>query len=399
MQSLISANAKSITQSKFEESGSYMPLYANEPTYPSLGIQYQKVSPYITVGTNPHDKSITFKLPAGAGFLYEASLGLTCAYAKANTETNVSPIGINLIRSVEWLSNGQTISYKTGNAILAMIKTWKDPSYQKFALRNARMLDTATEAVLTTESTATSFTTYCPLPESFLAESEKCLLLNKINDLQLRITFNTAAQAGLLANIGTFTPFLYVQTYMPKLSVYQQMVEADWSKRLVMEAMNTYTEVVPLAVGTSTTYKITCPFLVFKTHMFIKSSVATEATGGNAAKRINALTLNVNGTTFCDAMPLSRLNSCSSKHGTSCETVNYADSEVVMFDEGHLTVDWGVLCGRGQNTGTAFLQELQGSNLKITHATTAITDSLYIVHEYFNCVAYDNGVLSIDSNN
>lgn len=395
MQSIISANQKSITESKMTEVGAYVPFYGSEPSFQPLGTQYAKISPYITAAV-PHGNSITFKLPAGAGFLYEASLGFNCTYTiDANDAVN-APIGMNMVRSVEWLSNGQPISYKTGHAIWARMKTNNSPTFQRFVSKYSKMLNPTTERV--GAATNTSFLTYCPLPESFLMEVEKALLLNKITDLQLRITFNTAAESGLINSITAFTPTLYVQTYMPQLSVYQEMVSQDWSKRLVMQATNTYTEVATLSSTTAASYTLTCPFLVYKTHIFVRGITATNGTGV-AKFDITALTMNLNGITFLDNMPTSRLISNAAKYGVSNDLV--ASGDALTFDDDIITLDWGVLCKRTQNTGTVFLQELQGSNLTctISDVGTAANFRLFIVHEYFNTLAFDSGVLSIDANN
>jgi len=405
MQSLISANQKSITETKMvESSNGYVPFYANEPSLPELGIQYQKISPYITAAV-PHGNSITFKLPAGAGFLYEASLGFECpqvlvvAYEAPN-----APIGINMIRSIEWLSNGQPIVYKTGSAIWAQVVTWQNSAYQQHVLRYAKMLVPGTEEVVA--ANRANFLTYCPLHESFLTQIEKALLLNKIADLQLRVTFNTAAESGLAVAITAFTPTLYVQSYQPKLSVMQEMLTNDWSKKLVMQAINTYTEVTPVntaaANTTSTTYTLTVPFLAFKTHVFIRGVVAAP---GLQEHRIQTITMNLNGTTFLDAMPTSRMNACASKYGKSTNSVIAANA--ISYGSEVVTIDWGVLCGRGQNSGTAFMQELQGTNIRVTFAQIDAADvanfRLYVVHETFQTIAYEpstgGGVLMIDSNN
>lgn len=397
MQSIISSNQKSVTEAKMVEMETYDPVYGSEASFPKLGIQFQKVSPYITAAV-PHNNSITFKLPPGAGFLYEASLGFLNTYTISADDNLSAPIGINMIRSLEWLSNGQPISYKTGPALWSTMKTANSSSFQKFSLRYAGMLNPNTEGYAAAADT--SFVTYCPLPESFLMEIEKALLLNKITDLQLRVTFNTVAECGLVTGGGitAFTPTLYVQTYMPELSAYQKMVEEDWSKRLVMQATNTYTELTTLSSTTTASYTITCPFLAYKTHVFVRGVTATNDVGlANAP--LKSITMNLNGVTFLDTMPTSRMISNAAKYGVCNDEVVGDD---VQFAEDIVTIDWGLLAKRTQNTGTAFWQELKGTNLSVVIAEavgTAANYRLYVIHEYFNTVAFDSGVLSIDSNN
>jgi hypothetical protein len=198
---------------------------------------------------------------------------------------------------------------------------------------------------------------------------------------------------------------------MPKLSVYQEMVQNDWSKRMVMESINTYTEVATLATATTATYVLTTPFLAFKSHFAVRNVVHVAGKGINNFD-INSFTMNLNGVRFCDNMPKSRMNSCAAKYGTSFTYPGVIEEnggdfidDVLIFKNGILTIDWGVLCGRGQNSGTSFFQELQGTNISITFntVTTAGDARLFVVHEVFNTLAYEpsaaGGMLTTDSNN
>jgi hypothetical protein len=401
MQNIISSNMKSITNSKFQELGKITPFAANEQSFPDLGIQYHKVSPYINILGNVHNNSITFKLPAGAGFLYEASIGFLCTYVIDADDNVHAPIAMNMVRSIEWLSNGVPIVYKTGHAIYAQIKSWKEPTFQKFALRYAKMLVNNTEDVAA--AGPGPFLTYLPLVESFLTHIEKSLLLNKIADLQLRVTFTSADESGLKTANGVtaLTATLYCQTYMPKLSTYQEMVTADWSKTLPMEGINTYTEVAALVDATNAKYTLTVPFLVFKSHFMVRGIVPVNGFGIRNF-RIKSFTFNLGGQVFTDKLLTSRLNSCAAKYGTG--NTNVGANDALTFDNDVLTVDWGILCGRGANTGTAFFQELQGSNVEIEFdtVTTAANARLFVVHETYNVINYEpssgGGILSISSN-
>ena len=407
MQGLISAQQKSVTCSKMVEAGSTVPLYSVEPSFKPLGSQYQKISPYITAAV-PHNNSITFKLPPGSGFLMDASLGLLCTYTYDANDAPQAPIGINMIRSIEWLSNGTPIIYKTGSAIFAQFKTQTESSFQKFVSRYCKMLSPVTEAIqpyAAAPNVPTSFLTYCPLMESFLDIPEKYLLLNKINDLQLRVTFNSIAECGLLTagGITAFTPTLYVETYMPELSVYQEMVVADWSKKLVMQMVNTFTEVFTLTNATSASATFTVPFPVLKTHIFVRG-ITAAATGGLSQFDITNLTMNLNGVSFLDNYPTSRLNSRAAKHGVDNEAIikNFVDGfEYDVNATPVITIDWGVLCKRTQNTGVFYGTELRATNIATTISNVGVAANfrLYVCHEFWQNTAFENGVLSIESNN
>lgn len=395
-QSLISAAQKSVTQTKMSGEKPYIPFYGNLPNYAELGTQRHAIPAWLGLPGAPDGNSMTFKFPAGNGLLYEASLGFVCTYTIQAGDILTAPIGFNMIRSIEILSNGQPVVFRTGVAMLAAIKTWKDPQMQVFALKYAKMLKETNELISVAGDT--SFLTYLPLLESFLTMAEKAILLNVVTDLQIRVTFNTAAESGLVNGITAIRGTLYCETYSPKLSVMQEIVTNDWSKRLEMEWTNSYTEVSPLGTNTSTTYSITCPFLVYKTHFIIRR--VSGATYGAPLYKINDITLNLNGTNYVSGLKKSRLISNGAKYGTSSLTLAVAQDDEVM------TIDYGILTGRQQNTGSAFMQELQGTSVTLNYDTvgTAGESRLFVVHETFNNVAFipgsgSLGHLEISSNN
>lgn len=401
MQSLISSSQKSVTLSKFREASSYVPLYANEPSFPNLGVQFQRVYPNGGFPAVPHNNSVTFKLPPGAGFMSNMSLQTSCTYTIAADDSIDSPIGINMIRTIEFLANGQPIVSKTGPALWAQVKKWGSSSFQKFSLKHASMLN-ASEVYASAADT--SFITYTPFVDTFLNSAEKFLLLNKIGDLQVRFTFNSVAECGLRtgAGITAATYALFVDTYMPELSVYESMVSADWTNKLLMQNLNTYTEVYTLSSTTTGTGFFYVPFPVCKTHIFVRGITATANIGLDQS-RITSITMNVGGTDMISNFPTSRLNERAARHGICSDGVEFVadESNDEIFDNEITTIDWGVLCGREQNSGIYFGQELKGTYFNITFPAvgTAANFRIYACHEYFQNIAYSDGMLQIDSNN
>lgn len=388
MQSLISANAKSITESSMVKSGDVIPYYQDKLSMNPLGIQFQDISPYLSTPGAIANNSITFKLPAGAGFLLDASIALLCTCTvDAADVTADAQVAMNLLRSLEWLSNGQPILYQTGNALQAAVAKHKNLYYQSWCGIYSKMLKSGTE--LPSTAADTTFLTYVPLLASFLSEPEKCLLLDRVGNLELRITFNSVAESGLTNAVTGLVATLHCQTYMPILSVYQKMITNDWTNRLVMEGWNTYDEIVAPTSTTSTTYTLTVPFLAYKTHIFVKADVLTDAVGG-PIRKINTITMNLNGTTFLNSVRASRLESLAAKRGVCNFSVDSSDT--VGYSGLILTIDWGILCGRDANSGTAFFQELQGTSVTVTYdSLTVANNKLHFIHEYFNTLAYEPG--------
>jgi hypothetical protein len=326
----------------------------------------------------------------------EMSLQLTCTYAVDADDAFSAPIGINMLRTMEILSNGQPIITKTGAALWAQLKTWKESDFQKFSLKYASML-TAGEILVS--GTPGSFITYIPFTDTFLNTAEKFLLLNKINDLQIKFTFNSVAECGLMTGAGVTAAsyVLFIDTYMPELSVYESMVSADWTSKLTMQSLNTFTEVYNLAATTAATGYFYVPFAVAKTHLFVRGITAVADVGLNQS-RITAITLNVGGTDLVVNYPTSRVIARAARHGISSDDVSASNGEV--FDNQITTIDWGVLCSREQNSGAYFGQELKGTVFTITFpAVTAAADfRVYAVHEYWQNLYWENGMLSVSNN-
>lgn len=399
MQNIISANQKSITESESLKLGSNIPFYSASKAIPEIGIQFQKVTPYIAFTGAIAGNSLTFKFPP-SGFLYDASLEFLCTYTVATADLP-GYVGLNLINQLDWLSNGQPVLTQTGAAIRALIKTLPIAE-QTFAYRHSLMLNPTTEALAANADA--SFVTYCPLIASWLSSEEKCLLLSVIGDLQLRVSFNTQVVSGLTNAVTAVSSTLYLQTYMPKLSVYQEMLVSDWSKKLVMECSNTYTEVVPLTSATTLlNYQITCPFLVFRTHMYVQRTSGVNIPP--ITYDINTVTLSIGGVTFLDSFRKSRL--LRMKTRGSLGSVSVSNADAITYDsKEYAVIDWGIMSTRDRNTGTAFFQELRGSVLSLTFdtVTTAAESTVYIVHEYWNNISFNpgnsgSGLLMVENNN
>lgn len=386
MQNIISSNSKSRTEAIMTESGTVIPFYSASKSMPELGIQFSKINPYITFTGAAANNSMTWKLPAGSGFLYEASIGIqaTCTVVTADLDT---PVGLNCVKNLEWISNGQPILSMTGYALKALVKTLPITE-QQFALRYALPLKPTTEEIAANNDTSIIF--YIPLIASFLTEPQKCLLLNAIGDLQLRLTFATQAETGLTNAITAVTSStLFCQTYQPKLSVYNEMVANDWSKTLVMECFNTYTEVGTLSATTSTSYTITCPFLVYRTHLFVQD---VSGIVGSTYWNIADVTMNLGGVQFLDGFKRSRLLSRRARNGVGSNRVSNS-TDLLQDAKTVVTIDWGVMSGRDKNTGTVFFQELRGTNLTVNFesVTTVGNARLFVVHEYWQNVAFNPG--------
>lgn len=401
MQNIISSVQKSVTET-INTKDAIIPYYPKPESMPEIGIQFQEVSPYIGLSGTIANNSVTFRLPPGSGFMYEGSCGWEFSVPGDLTNADVAAqVGITSIRQLDWLANGQPILSQTGHALRALVKTLPF-AQQTFINKYSFPLKSATERPAVASFTADrSFITYTPLIASWLTDVQKCLLLNVIGDLQLRVTFDTTVMTGFSQAITLTKATLFLQTYMPKLSVYNQMVINDWSKELVMPCFNTFTEQVPLTSTTGvSSYTITCPFLVYRTHFFIRNIVAAAAT----EFLITNVSMDVAGVKFINNYRKSRLNSLKARSGlSSAEPIN---SDSLLYDNiEYAVIDWGVYSTRDENMGNAFFQELRGSKVDVVCETVVQADcNLFIVHEYLNNISFTPGsagagMLKVSQNN
>lgn len=387
MQSLISANEKSTTEQKMNAAGQFIPFYNPGASFPPLGTQCHKIAPYIAIVGAIANKSLSFKEIAGSGFLYGSSFGFLCTAAVTTGDVKTPDVAFRMVRSFEVLSNGNQIIYKTGEAIFAQVRKSKNKDYQQWCMRYAQMLDPTTENQLASNADVTSFLTYLPDPESYLTRPEKLLLTSVIGDLEYRITFNDATKSGLPAAVSAITAYKYSRTYMPKLSVYQQMVVNDWSRLLSLEMVNTYTEETTLTTDTTlSNYVFTVPYLVARTHVFIKDITNNAADPYTKIDTVSNLT--IGGVPYINDWKASRVKEISAWNSVGSTSVNTSDA--LVFNDDVLTIEWGVLCGTDMNSGTAFFQQLRGTTISLSFPDpgTGSEHRIFFVHEYYQIVDY-----------
>ncbi len=408
MQNLITASQASRTEASMTSQNEYIPFFSENPAYPDTGIQFQKVSPYINLPPGaPYNNSVVFKLPSGSGFLYNASVGIsgTCtALPEEELKELTSPL---LIRELTWESAGQPIITKTKNAIISQIKKWGDISFKIFSMRYAKFLIPATEESAGTGNT--TFLTYLPLLDTFLTDPDKALLLNSIKDLSLRITFDSKEASGLTTTLSAVKCEMFIQTYMPKLSVYNQIVEKDWSRPFQMSMVNCYEESATLTdIASLQNYTFTVPYLVLKTHIFVRSTKSLVGVGPDVLPygRLRDFSMNLAGVQFLSNMPASRINEHASKRGITDIVQHGNDGTLGYEEEEVITIDWGFMSSRNANSGAYFGDALRGTNISVMtdlNGGTAGDYRLYVIHEYWQRVEFQpssgGGTLAVVVNN
>jgi len=404
-QALVSASEKSITVSKMVSLNKYVPFYQPSSATDALGVLYTKVNPSIPLTGVVANQSVTWTFPS-AGFMLDASFGFNCTIATGAGNVLGQPVAFDMVRTFEVISNGVPIINKSGIALKTQALTLRDLAAQAFILRHATFLDVDTEEPKTIAmANSEAFLTYLPCIETFLSAPEKALLLNKCK-LEVLITFNSTTQTGVAGDISLASngAIMHIKSYMPKLSLYNEMVTNDWSKQFSMDMINCYVEPVPLTSATTLVgYQITCPYPAIKTHFIVQR--ITNATAGALNYKINTISLNVGGVKFLDSMKTSRVISNDSKHGMSKLALSTAGA--MSYKNDVLSIDWGLTGSRSGEYGINFWAENQGSVVDLTFATVGANPeqcNVFVVHEYVQLADWvpgsgGRGFLQITSNN
>ena len=438
MQNILNSNKTSLVQNTLTKDSTQSLAYATQDSFPNLSKKVSAILPYITFSAvNPDNNQITFNIPR-AQFLYGARLKFNYTLspvAGGNTAPNTyigydraSYVGLNIVRQVDWLCNGQPFLTMTGEAFKAM--TMNSPiAFQSHVYRYALPLYASSELPFTVDNAgATACVSYLPLFGSWFQSVEKALNCSEIEQIQLMITFKDVNQSGLSAALTNFTATLYTYKYMPAPEVYNQMVTKDFSKDLLMESFNTYTEKFPLSsltLGNTFTFISTVFFPCYKTHVFIAKNDTSGTNGGGALAagavlgcpyvNIDNLSVDIGGENYFSKLSKSTIDYEQSIHGNGNTSVVVSAGPVaglVQNPSNIITIDWSLLCGRDHNSGLASFSNLN-KPLYTVDWTTAYTagalgganDSfnnyyLYAVHEFWTVLSVDSSsrILSTRAN-
>jgi hypothetical protein len=384
---LVNANLQSEVLKKMYAQDGVIPMAKPIATAPPMGIAFNKLPPYIAIGSAVPiaNNSMTIK-ETNSGMLFYSSYGFVYNYTVAVGDIAQAPVAFNVLRSMEVLSNGNLIVYKTGEALLAQVKKMKDIDRQTRILRDASMLNPLTEKIVVPADTPATFLTYLPDLQTFLDDEEQQLYLSVIGDIQVRFTFHDNVRSGLTNAIsGVASAFKYSNTWTSAPAVMDKIREKDWSERKSRMIMNTDTEQVALdTVTTVVGHVFTTSFMVESSTFMIKQ---TTGTAGCPLFRINTInSLKINGQELLNDYKASRIRDVGSKMGQKSFDTTGVDGAITM-KEGVLTINWKAFA---ELSGGAFFQQLRGSSISLTFDTvTTSTDAhLFICHDYLQMVDY-----------
>lgn len=389
--------------------GTYVPYYKDPPSYAPVGIQYQVVDPSIAITGAPANKSVLLQVPPGSGFWIDSRLKFTYGTGAIVAAEINALASVHNIRDFSIEVSGQPIVYKTKRDILQNISDLEDEGLKSHIYRYAQMLDPTTEKVATAGG-AQTVVSYLPMLESFFTKPERQLLLNAVNDVYIRINFDSTEASGLANALTSMEVRMETWTYMPQLSTFNEIVEKNWSQKFMFQMSNCHSEQFPLTSTelTTKTFTLGCPFYVNKMYIDLQQNNNDVVNGslGLPYHDIQSITVNIGGLPFFSSVKPSALQYYAAKAGKSSVKV-VSNTSISYSDTGRIIINWDVLRKRYMDTGGVFLQSLKGTTVTITYgaltAAQAVLHTAYVGYNYFQGVEYEpslgGGNLKVMTNN
>lgn len=397
MQVTLNSNSASLVQNTLTKNGSNVQslAYSTNTSFPNVSKKCSVVSPYISFTGAPDNNSDTFNVPR-SNMWYLGRLQFKATNTLA-TGDQTAYVGLNIIRSIDLVCNGQPVMTMSGEALKAIVMN-SSGEFQDFTYRYALPLVQATEVPAAIADT--TWTSYVPLFGSWFTAPEKALDCSKLEQLQLVVTYKTRAESGLTNGITALSAKLHTYKYLPDSETYNKMVVQNMQNPL-LECFNTITERQQMITSISTTQVFTSNIFypVYKTHVFI----AKQGTAGTAPAaigcpyvNIESLSLDIGGENYYTDFTKSMINYEQAIFGfgnrltTSATAISRNASQII-------TIDWSLLGDRKSNSGLASMANLNRPQytIKTPNATLigggdAVGDYwLYVVHEYWNILEID----------
>jgi hypothetical protein len=409
-QVVLNSNSASLVQNQLTKNGAKVQslAYSTNDSFPNLSQKASVVSPYVSFTGAPDSNSDTFNVPQ-SNLWFLGRLQFTATHALTADEIN-DYVGLNIIRNIDFVCNGQPFLSMTGEAFKAVVMS-SEAQFQEFSYRYALPLDPASEDVVA--GGVSSWISYVPLFGSWFTDAAKALNCSELAQLQVVITYKTRAESGLSAQISNLVAKLHTYKYLPASEAYNKIVVSNMQNSL-MECFNTITERQQLITGTSIASAISFTsnifYPVYKTHIFIAKN---NTTGTDQALslgcpyiNIDTLSVDVGGENYFTNFKRSMINYPQAV-GNMGNAISTSSTGVQRNSKQIMTINWGLLTDRKSNSGLASMANLNRPLYTITPNATAIPAGqdisdywVFLVHEYWNILEVDpaSKVLSVRAN-
>ncbi|KAH9259028.1 hypothetical protein BASA81_002648 [Batrachochytrium salamandrivorans] len=416
MQVVLNANKASYVQNALVKGGTQELYYYVPPSDPNISKANHELQPFIGFSGAPDNNTHTFNITR-AGYHYLGRVKYTGTKTFALNESQTFSI-FNMIRNVQWVSNGQPILNMDGEAFKAMVMNNTAP-FQEHAHRYCRALNPLTERpIATAQADNVQFVTYLPLFGSWYTTIEKALNTTELEQIQVSITYKTFSESGMSVSPTIFNAKFENYTYMPDTETYNKMVAKDYASPIIMQCFNTFTERRPIGVvfnaGATTRIEVISEVVVpaYKTHIFVAktNTQATDPVFGCPLVPISAVSVAMGGDYYVSNYSKSMMNYEQAVRGNSCHTVGPTVTttltesiSTVGFNENQcITIDWSLGCSRDEATGLASMANLNKPvySIDVGPYTAPAGENVgsywvFLVHEYWNILQVQPGTKTL----
>ncbi|KAH9244352.1 hypothetical protein BASA81_018248 [Batrachochytrium salamandrivorans] len=279
MQVVLNANKASLVQNTLIKDGVQDLSYSTGLSYPIISKSNNLVNPSIGFTGAPDNNSHTFNIPRSNynylgrikfGFTKKFEIDVTPAVAGelevpsgggtvvlpepaeySKSEAKAFSI-FNIIRNVQFKSNGQPILNMDGEAFKAMVMN-SPASFQENASYYSQALTAEDEEPVVVEDPDDIHTcvSYLPLFASWYQSIDKALNTSELDQIEIQVTYKTYVESGLSSALSNFTARFECFKYAPDPETNKKMIMKDFSKPIIMECFNTFTERRPAALSDS----------------------------------------------------------------------------------------------------------------------------------------------------
>ncbi|KAH9259643.1 hypothetical protein BASA81_002065 [Batrachochytrium salamandrivorans] len=420
MQVVLNANKASLVQNTLIKDGVQDLSYSTGTSFPIVSKSNSAVPPTTSFTGAPDNNSHSFNIPK-SNFNYLGRLKFS-ADATFIEDESYTFSALNLIRNVQFKSNGQPILSMDGEAFKALIMNSPAP-FQINAFRYAQALEPTDEEPIPGDAGTHKIVTYVPLLASWYQSIEKALNTSKLGQIDIQVTYKTYSESGLTAPLANFIAKFECYKYAPDPETYNKMVLKDFSKPIIMECFNTHTErfQVTLSATQATEFQFASGVLynVYKSHLFVAKVGTNGGTDGGdpvvspgcPQLQINSISLEVGGDTYLNNYTRSMVNYEQAVRGFSSLVIepsideaggddgNVRGSKVSFNENQAYVVEWSLGCHRDYNTGLASMANLNKPAYTIklpkVNAGEENTYWVYLVHEYWNILEVQAGTTDL----
>lgn len=326
--------------------------------------------------------------------------------------TQTSGFGMNLFQAMELRSHNRIICTNDDNYIRVRTDCEKFGRGEGVRYRSRAFSSDGVSLVSTWASAAVVWT-YTPFYCSFTEKPENYLDLNFIEQLQLRLVWNTDSLIGFASPlvISTVTTYVWMYYYNMQSDDLASLRARNFSpeRPLIMLGYDKYTE-SGLVGASVTTYTVSLKNnnATFATHLCMRDTVAGF---NNNYYQITSFSFQCNGRTIYNSVPTPIATWLSDRFGgaglmvfdqntgapaTALTAATHPN--VCLQDIRPISLYWGLdPSDRTYNSGALAYHNVNNPQVVLNFASSASTTSYYVVHEFWQLVSVNpnDGVVSV----